>query len=84
MIYTDNKQLAKDIYSDCEITAFGSSEGVAAIIEIREILQSMQIKATIRHTNSYPKIKKPFIKDPEPWLITQYHNQANRIRMKVQ
>ena len=42
------------------------------------------IKATIRYTNSHPKIKKPFIKDPEPWLITQYHNQANRIRMKVQ
>jgi len=42
------------------------SEGVAAIIEIRKILQSMQIKAIIRYTNSYSKIKKPFIKDPEP------------------
>ena len=44
----------------------------------------MQIKVQIKHTTGYLKLKKLFIEDLELWLITQYYNEANKIRMKVQ
>ena len=73
MIYSDQKQVVKDINSGLKKILQGAGEGVSSICEIISLLEKITILVLIKHTEGYPKVMRSFKENPAALLIIDCH-----------